>query len=82
MVYDQNSRSKLFRNLPAKINDVIWWDPLVSYSFLNFSYHFFDIIWRSNTLKDLKSTKKELYEAPVPQEDDGNLPSGQIMSNI
>ncbi len=65
MVYDHNSRGQLFCNLPAKINDVIWWDLLVSYSFLNFSYHFLDIIWRSNTFKSLKSTNKGLYETPV-----------------
>ncbi len=63
MVYDHNSGGQLFCNLPVKIN-VIWWDLLVSYSFLNFSYHFLDIIWRSYTLKDLKSTNKGLYETP------------------
>ena len=40
-------------------------DLIVSYSFLNFSYHFLDIIRRSNTFKDLKSTNKGLYETPV-----------------
>ena len=65
MVYDHNSRGQLFCNLPAKINDEIWWDLSVSYSFLNFSYHFLDMIRRSNTFKDLKSTNKGLYETPV-----------------
>ncbi len=42
MVYDHNSEGQLFCNLP--VNDVIGWDLLVPYSFLNLSYHFLDVI--------------------------------------
>jgi hypothetical protein len=66
MAYSHNSGGQLFCNLPAKIDDVIWWDLLVSNSFFKkFEYHFLDIIRRDNTFKDLKSTNKALYETYV-----------------
>ena len=65
MVYDHNSRGQLFCNLPAKIND--WSDEICrpATEFLNFSYHFLDIIRRSNTFKNLKSINEGLYETSV-----------------
>ncbi len=62
MVYGHNSRGQLFCNLPAKINDRIWWDLLASYSFFNFSYRLFDIFWRVNTILRSQTTDKGLYE--------------------
>ncbi len=64
MVYDHNYRGQLFCFLYAKINDGIWWDLMVSYSFWNFSYHFLDIIRRSNTFEDLKLNNQRLYKTP------------------
>jgi hypothetical protein len=53
MVYDHNFRGHLFCNLPAKTNNVIWWDLLVSYSYFNFSYLFF--IYYPTFQHDLRS---------------------------
>ncbi len=64
MMYNYNSGGQLICNLPAKIDDEIWWALLESFSFLNFSYLFYI---QSNPIRlyDLKSTNKGLYETFV-----------------
>ncbi len=62
MVYGHNSGGPLFCNLPTKIDDVIRWDLLVFYSFLNFSSHISIYSDTSTRFYDLKSTNKGLCE--------------------
>ncbi len=77
MVYDHNSRGQFFCNLPAKINDVIWWDLSVPYSFLNFSHHF---SMYSDTLKRFYNLNRPIKDSTKHEPWDYlNLPSSFVM---